>query len=75
MSKVILDVKNLNCPLPVIHTRKAMRNLESGAVLEILTTDPASIRDFNALCRSTGSDLINQSESQGIYTFQIRKGA
>lgn len=74
MLKAILDVKGLNCPLPIIRARKAMQGLEIGAVLEIHTTDPASIRDFGALCRSSGHEVIDQSEAEGVYTFLIRKG-
>lgn len=74
MPKAILNVKGLHCPLPVIHTRKAMQNLSEGAVIEVHTTDPASVRDFDAYCRSTGSHLVSQRESEGVFTFEIRKG-
>lgn len=75
MSKSILDVKGLTCPLPVLHTRKAMRGLSAGAVIEVHTTDPASVGDFAAFCRSTGSRILSQREDQGVFMFEILKSA
>ena len=74
MSKTVLNVKGLNCPLPVLHTRKAMKNLSTGTVVEIHATDPASVRDFDAYCRVSGSDMLSQREEEGVFTFEIRKG-
>jgi len=70
-----LDVRGLNCPLPVLHARKAMNGLAVGAVLEVLATDPSAAKDFDAYCRKTNSDLLSQREEDGVFTFEIRKGA
>lgn len=75
MSKTILNVKGLTCPLPVLHTRKALKDLSVGSVIEIHATDPASVRDLDAYCRHSGADLLSQHEEGGVYTFHIRKGA
>ena len=73
MSETILDVKGLTCPLPVLKANKALRGMAGGARLTVLATDPASVPDFNALCRETGHALVAFSEDQGSYRFVIRK--
>jgi len=75
MSKTVLDVKGLNCPLPILRAKKAIKDLASGAVLEVIATDPGSVKDFDAFCRQTGNELVSQSEAAGVYTFEIKKGA
>jgi len=73
MIKTILDVQGLNCPLPVLHTRKAMKTLPVGAIIEVRTTDPTSIQDFEAYCRSTGNGLLTWQNEDGIFIFEICK--
>lgn len=68
-----LDAKGLNCPLPILKAKKALKALETGNVLEILSTDPGSVADFEAFCRTTGNDLLESSEGDGVYTFYIKK--
>lgn len=75
MSTTVLDVKGLNCPLPILRAKKAIKDLEAGAVLEVIATDPGSVADFDAFCRQTGNTLVSQAEDAGVYTFTIKKGA
>lgn len=70
----MLDVTGLNCPLPVLHVRRFMKTISVGSVVEVRATDPASVKDFDAYCRKTNSDLLDHREEAGIYTFNIRKG-
>ena len=74
MSNAVLDVKGLNCPLPILRAKKAIKDLAPGAVLEVIATDPGSVKDFDAFCRQTGNELLSQAEDAGVYTFQIKKG-
>ncbi|MBI3444849.1 MAG: sulfurtransferase TusA family protein [Magnetospirillum sp.] len=74
MSNTVLDVKGLNCPLPILRAKKAIKDLAAGAVLEVIATDPGSVKDFDAFCRQTGNELLGQQEEAGVYTFQIKKG-
>jgi tRNA 2-thiouridine synthesizing protein A len=74
MSKTKLDVTGLNCPLPILHARKFMQTISAGTMVEIRSSDPASVKDFYAFCRKTKSDLIEHREDGGIFTFNIRKG-
>lgn len=70
-----LDTKGLNCPLPVLKVTKAIAMVPKGGTLEVLATDPGSVADFEAFCRSTGNTLIEHSETAGVYRFLIRHGA
>ena len=73
MANQVLDTKGLNCPLPILRAKKALQSLEGGNTLEILSTDPGSVADFAAFCRTTGNELLEQNEADGIYTYLIRK--
>ena len=73
MADQVVDAKGLNCPLPILRAKKALKTLEGGNTLEILSTDPGSVADFAAFCRITGNELLEQNEADGIYTFLIRK--
>ena len=70
----ILDTKGLNCPLPVLKARRAMRELANGDVLTVLATDPASYIDFQHFCDTTGHDLMDAQEdkAEGVFTYVIR---
>lgn len=68
-----LDLKGLACPMPIAKTAKAMRDLQPGDILEALATDPGSVPDFDAWCRSTGNELLEQTEEAGVFRFVIRR--
>ena len=68
-----LDVKGLSCPLPIVKTAQAVRNLASGDVIEVLATDPGAVPDFSAWCRTTGNRLVEQTEEAGVYRFLVQK--
>ncbi len=68
-----LDCKGLNCPLPILKTKKKVDTMEAGQVLKMESTDPGSINDMSAWTRRTGNELISHSENSGIYTFYIKK--
>lgn len=75
MSDTVLDVKGLNCPLPVLRANRALRNMQPGERLRVLATDRASIADFQAFCRETGHALLAWSEEAGVFSFLIRRRA
>ncbi len=64
----------MNCPLPILKAKKAMTQLEIGATLKILATDPGSVEDFSAFCRTGGHDLVESTEAEGVFAYVIRKG-
>ena len=69
-----LDLHGLACPLPIAKTAIAIRALQPGELLEAYATDPGSVPDFNAWSKSTGNELVEQTEEEGIFRFLIRKG-
>ena len=75
MADHTLDAKGLNCPLPILKARKALKEVPPGGTLEILATDPGAVADFQAFCRQTGNELVEHSEDDGIYRFLIKKPA
>lgn len=73
MADVTLDAKGLNCPLPILKARKALKDVPSGGTLEVLSTDPGSVADFDAFCRTTGNELMESStEADNVYRFLIK---
>lgn len=68
-----LDTKGMNCPLPVLKAKKAMRTVAAGDTLTVLTTDPSAERDFVAYCRSSGNELVESRDDNGVTTVVIRK--
>ena len=68
-----LDTRGLNCPLPILRTKKALGAIQSGQVLKIVATDPAAVRDFQAFSKQTGHALLSHSEANGEFTFLLKK--
>ncbi len=68
-----LDVKGLNCPLPILRAKKALTNMLSGQVLKVVATDPGSVKDFAAFCKQTGNALLSSADSGTEFTFLISK--
>ena len=72
---IILDARGLKCPLPVLRARKSMREVAPGGLLKVLATDPGAPKDFVHFCETTGHELVESSESDGVYSLVIRKSA
>ncbi|MCM3744430.1 sulfurtransferase TusA family protein [Sporosarcina luteola] len=70
----VLDAKGLACPMPVVRARKTMKEMETGEILEIQTTDKGSRADLTAWAKSGGHEMIDQKEDAGVFTFWIKKG-
>ena len=70
---ITLDTKGLNCPLPILKAKKTLREVPINGLLEILATDPGAEKDFIAFCKTTGHELIEYKESEGIYRFLIKR--
>lgn len=68
-----VDARGLSCPMPIVRTAQVVKPLASGAVIEVLATDPGSVKDFTAWCRSTGNTLIEQTSDRAVYRFVIRR--
>jgi tRNA 2-thiouridine synthesizing protein A len=68
-----LDVRGLNCPLPILRAKKALTGLTAGQVLRVLATDPGSVKDFQAFARQTGNELLSHTEADQVFTFLLKK--
>ena len=68
-----LDVRGLNCPLPILKTKKRLVSLAAGEVLRVRATDPHSVIDFTAFCDRTGHELLWRGEQDGEFHFLLRK--
>ncbi len=68
-----LDARGLNCPLPILRTKKSLTDMSSGQVLRILATDPGSVKDFQAFSRQTGNELLASDTVDNEFVFLMKK--
>ena len=68
-----VDARGLNCPLPILRTKKALNDMQSGQLIRITATDPASVRDFEAFSRQTGNELVEQSTVKDEFIHFLRR--
>lgn len=73
MADQTLDAKGLNCPLPILRAKKALQGLKPGGTLEVLATDPGSVKDFQAFCRTTGNELVESTTEGKVFRFVLRR--
>ncbi|HZP93489.1 MAG TPA: sulfurtransferase TusA family protein [Burkholderiales bacterium] len=73
MADMVLDAKGMNCPLPILKTKKALQGIQTGGLLEVLATDPGSVADFKAFCRQTGNELVESTQEGNVYKFVIKR--
>jgi len=67
------DATGLNCPLPILRSKKVLSSMNSGEVLYVIATDSGSVKDFDAFCNQTGNELLESTEADGKYHFYIKK--
>jgi len=72
MADKTLDAKGLNCPLPILRAKKMLKEVPAGGTLEVLATDPGSVADFDAFCRTTGNEMVSSTQDGGTYRFLIK---
>jgi len=68
-----LDARGLNCPLPILRSKKSLNDMTSGQVLKVVSTDPGSVKDMQSFCKQTGNDLLASSEENKSYIFYVKK--
>ena len=68
-----LDVRGLNCPLPILKAKKALTDMQSGQVLRVVSTDPGSVKDFAAFAKQTGNELLGQAAAEKEFTFFMKR--
>lgn len=70
-----VDATGLNCPLPILRCKKGLSDLSASQVLKVISTDPGSVKDFNAFCVQTRHELLQLDEDDTSFTFYIKKHA
>jgi tRNA 2-thiouridine synthesizing protein A len=68
-----VDASGLSCPLPILRAKKALATMDKGQVLKVISTDPGSVRDFQAFARQTGNELLRQVEAEGGWVHVLRR--
>ena len=68
-----IDCTGLFCPMPIVKTREAIKQLGVGQILEMLSDDPGSDPDMKSWARATGHDLVDVSRRGAVYHFLVRK--
>jgi tRNA 2-thiouridine synthesizing protein A len=68
-----LDTRGLSCPLPILKTKKSLNELTSGQVLKVVSTDPGSVKDFDAFAKQTGHTLLSSAEQDRTFVFYMKK--
>ena len=68
-----IDTRGLNCPLPILKAKKALADMSSGDVLKVVSTDPGSVRDFQAFARQTGNELVEQATNADEFIHLLRR--
>jgi tRNA 2-thiouridine synthesizing protein A len=68
-----VDARFLSCPMPIVKTAQALKEIASGELIEVLATDPGSVKDFAAWSRTTGNELVEQAADDGVYRFVVRR--
>ncbi|SDJ25997.1 sulfurtransferase TusA family protein [Aliiruegeria lutimaris] len=73
MADQTLNAQGLNCPLPILRAKKALKGMSAGQILEVQATDPGSVADFAAFCNQTGNELLASTTEGDLYKFEIKK--
>jgi tRNA 2-thiouridine synthesizing protein A len=68
-----IDTRGLNCPLPILKAKKSLNEMQSGQLLKVISTDPGSVRDFQAFARQTGNDLVDQQTAGNDFIHVLRR--
>ena len=68
-----VDARGLSCPMPIVKTAQAIKTVAPGALIEVLATDPGSVKDFAAWSRTTGNELVEQTADGGVFRFVLRR--
>ena len=68
-----INCEGLNCPLPILKTKKAIDGMLSGQILKMTSTDPGSVSDMDSWTKRTGNNLVSHAEDSSVHTFIIKK--
>lgn len=69
-----LDTTGLNCPMPILRAKKALKELQPGDILRVTATDPGSVKDFEAFAKQTGNELLDSLTEGDTFIYRLKKG-
>ncbi len=69
----VLDARGLSCPMPILKTKKIMKEMQTGQILEIKSTDPGTANDLPSFLARSGDQLLDSQESQGFVSYYVQK--
>ena len=69
----VYDFTGLKCPLPVLKTKRALKNHSNGEVIEIIADDPAANLDLKHFCEVSGNILLQVTKKNKNLNCFIRK--
>ncbi|WP_026829399.1 sulfurtransferase TusA family protein [Exiguobacterium artemiae] len=72
---IVLDARGLACPMPIVRTKKTMKTLEPGQVVEVQATDKGSTADLRAWANSTGNQYLGTIEEGDVLRHYVRKSS
>lgn len=73
MPEITVDARGLNCPLPILRAKKALKQIAIGETIEVLVTDPGSMADFEAFARQTGDELVSAEQPGPHFRYVLRR--
>jgi len=71
--KLKVDASGLSCPLPILKATQGIKTVGSGELVEVIATDPGSVKDFDAWAKATGNALVEQDSADGKFRFVLRR--
>lgn len=71
----VMDLKGLPCPMPVVKVSKGIKEVAVGEVVEAITTDPGSLADFPAWAKTSGNEILDTIQGDGVIKFYIKRAA
>ncbi|MFH1033373.1 MAG: sulfurtransferase TusA family protein [Pseudomonadota bacterium] len=73
-SDQVLDAKGLSCPMPILKTKKMLKEMKPGQILEIQGTDPGTRNDLPAFTSRSGDEFLGEEQHDGYISFFLKKG-
>ncbi len=71
----VMDLKGLPCPMPVVKVSKGIKEVDVGQVIEAISSDPGSLADFPAWARTSGNEILDTVQDNGVIKFYIKRNA
>lgn len=70
----VLDARGLSCPMPILKTKKLIKDMKPGQILEIMGTDPGTRNDLPAFTARSGDQFLGEEPREGYISFFVKKG-